>query len=261
MEKVLTVEEKIKRAEQIYNRRRGNTETNRMARVNVSSTKDFKLFKKMVWQIIICLSIYSCYYIVENNNYIFSKDFINKTQEILSYDIDFNKLYNSCMQYLQSLDNNKNEEKETVNESINLNNTNETQEVQNNNDENIGGAVEDINNNSTIVSEQNNENDTTNNNATENKEVSQMEKDSIDIKNSINFIKPVEGTISSSFGWRNPTTTTVPKYHTGLDIAAPTGTIVKSATDGVVSLSSSEGDYRKSLENNNTRCDNNLCTL
>lgn len=51
------------------------------------------------------------------------------------------------------------------------------------------------------------------------------------------------GRISSTFGWRNPTTASVPKYHTGLDIAASEGTVIKSATDGEVILVSSKGDY------------------
>ena len=61
----------------------------------------------------------------------------------------------------------------------------------------------------------------------------------------IKFIVPVKGRISSTFGWRNPTTSTVPKYHTGLDIAANEGTVIKSATDGKVILASSEGDFGK----------------
>ena len=62
-------------------------------------------------------------------------------------------------------------------------------------------------------------------------------------KKKITFIVPVEGTISSTFGWRNPTTASVPKYHTGVDIAANEGTIIKSATDGKVIMASSAGDY------------------
>ena len=69
-----------------------------------------------------------------------------------------------------------------------------------------------------------------------------------DIKNSISFIKPIEGTITSTFGWRNPTTSTVPKYHTGLDIANVSGTVICSATDGDVVLASSEGDFGNHLK-------------
>ena len=74
---------------------------------------------------------------------------------------------------------------------------------------------------------------------------SQEEIDVENIKNNVNFILPIEGKISSTFGWRNPTTASVPKYHTGLDIAANTGTVIKSATNGTVIMASSEGDYGK----------------
>ena len=75
-----------------------------------------------------------------------------------------------------------------------------------------------------------------------------MEKDANYIKSSINFIKPVNGIISSMFGLRNPTTSTVPKNHTGTDIATVTGTRIISATDGTVISASSKGDYGKHLK-------------
>lgn len=68
------------------------------------------------------------------------------------------------------------------------------------------------------------------------------------IKNTTTFIKPVEGPISSKYGLRNPTTTTVPKNHTGIDIAANAGTKIISSTDGEVVLASSEGDYGNHLK-------------
>ena len=37
----------------------------------------------------------------------------------------------------------------------------------------------------------------------------------------------------------------MPRYHTGLDIAATEGTKIKSATDGTIILVSSNGDYGK----------------
>ena len=74
------------------------------------------------------------------------------------------------------------------------------------------------------------------------------EKEIADIKATTSFIKPIEGKISSSFGMRNPTTSTVPKNHTGVDIAANMGTKIKSSTPGEVVLASEEGDFGKHLK-------------
>ena len=63
------------------------------------------------------------------------------------------------------------------------------------------------------------------------------------IKTNYSLIKPLTGTITSRFGIRNPTTPTVPKYHTGIDIAANTGTKFIAAMSGTVVQVSGEGDY------------------
>ena len=56
MERTMSVEEKIRRAEEIYERRKqGNTRT--VATVNVSDKKDIKLLKKMIIQLLICSAI------------------------------------------------------------------------------------------------------------------------------------------------------------------------------------------------------------
>ena len=47
MEKVMTVEEKVRRAEEIYERRKQG-ETRPVAKVSVSDKKDIKLLKKMI---------------------------------------------------------------------------------------------------------------------------------------------------------------------------------------------------------------------
>ena len=73
--------------------------------------------------------------------------------------------------------------------------------------------------------------------------VSQMDEDALYIKSNFSFIKPLEGPVTSRFGLRNPTTATVPKYHTGIDIGVPEGTVIISAMEGTVELVSSIGDY------------------
>ena len=220
MERVMSTEDKIRRAEEIYNRRRTNQLKTRTTKVNINNNKDIKLLKKMIIQIIVCLSIYSLFYLVKNNNYVFSEDFINKAKEVLSYDVNVQEIYSNVIQQF-----NKKEGKEQL--DIN------TEEQTENNG--IGGPEED--------KEQNEEENTK-----PKSEQTQMEQDAIDIKNTISFINPIEGVITSKFGWRTPTTSTVPKYHTGLDIANSSGTIICSATDGDVVLVSSKGDYGNHLK-------------
>lgn len=260
MERTMSVEDKIRRAEEIYNRRReSNTRYNsNTARVSVNNKKDFKLFKRLIWQIIICLLIYFMFYFCVMNNYVFSEDLKSKVREILSYDINFQEVYIKLNSMYSNLTNenqvknsnltsneenkveeeNKNsieDKKENLEESNsqeNLDTNTETADTKETlKEENIGGAVE-----------ENNEK------VEETTSLSQEEQDIVDVKNTASFIVPVEGYISSKFGIRNPTTSTVPKNHTGLDIAAMSGTVVRSATDGVVIQNSSQGDYGNHLK-------------
>ena len=239
MEKVMSVEDKIRKAEEIYYKRRNQEIPNREITKNSSTQKrNIKLLKKMIKQIIMCFIIYFIFYIIINNNYIFSEDFTNRAREILSKDINFSQIYtnivNKMKQEMQSGPevNQKQEEQEKTKEEIQ------------NNEENIGGAQE-------LQTEQVQSVDTSivEEITTEEQPIlSQMEQDANYIKNSINFIKPINGTISSMFGLRNPTTASVPKNHTGTDIAAGIGTKIVSATDGTVIFTSSEGDYGKHIK-------------
>ncbi len=61
-------------------------------------------------------------------------------------------------------------------------------------------------------------------------------KEVLDIENSqkTNFEKPVDGQISNTFGYRVPPTLGASANHSGVDIAVPVGTPVKSIADGKV---------------------------
>ena len=104
MERTISDEEKLRRAIEISQRRNNNNyrPTITHARVNVNEKKDYKLFKKMIIQIIICLLIYIIFYLIVTTNYVFSDDVIKNTNEILNYDINFSKMYNNLMVIINS---------------------------------------------------------------------------------------------------------------------------------------------------------------
>lgn len=222
MERAISVEERIRRAEEIYEKRRQG-ETRPITKVNVNNThkKDVKLLKKMIVQILVCISIYLVIYAIYNNKYVFSEDFIKKANEILSYDTNFGELYENAKMQIQSW----------------------YQSITTNEQNGIGGAaseetVQNVETQEEVIEQE----------QTQETELSQTEQDIQNVKNTTTFIKPVEGTISSVYGRRETATGSVPKDHTGTDIAAPLGTKIKSATEGEVVLVSEEGDYGKHIK-------------
>ena len=49
------------------------------------------------------------------------------------------------------------------------------------------------------------------------------------------FLLPIQGRLTSNFGWRNDPINGVRRYHAAIDVAAPRGTAVRSAMEGRVS--------------------------
>lgn len=94
MERTYNSEERIRRAEEIYQRRKmqGGVRVS-TSNVNKNRRAEYKLFKKLILQILICLLIYFIFYLIHNSNYIFSENVINKTKEFLSYDINFQNMF------------------------------------------------------------------------------------------------------------------------------------------------------------------------
>lgn len=244
MERTMSVEEKIKRAEEIYLRRKGDTLTaNNSKRVaipqNDSQNRDIKLLKKMIIQIVVCILIYIIIYIIQNSQFIFSEQFLNKAREILSYDTNFVEIYENIKNGLITINNNL-KQTENTNEIIN----NEDKTEQQNEETNTQTQQEDTNNNVDMQAIGGAVEET----PIEEEPQSQEQIDINNVKNTTTFIKPIEGKITSIFGYRETATGSVPKNHTGTDIAANLGTKIKSATDGEVVLSSEEGDYGKHLK-------------
>lgn len=251
MERAMSVEERIRRAENIYNRRNGIYARNEPKVERTIGKAKKGSVKRLLMQMFICLLIYLVFYTVTNRNYIFSEEFRNAVGSFINEKTKISDWYNSAKGYIQSKfeeESNKVEEKvedqtntteNKVEDASKINENKENSQKQeqkkdeakdSKKDENIGGAAENTEN----ISKKNNEKLT---------EQQIMENEAKEIKKNISFIAPIKGRITSTFGWRNPTTRTVPKYHTGVDIAAVEGTKIKSSTDGKVIMVSSAGDY------------------
>ena len=249
MERILSQEERIRRAEEIYNRRRYENRYNAnqyayierrrdSAKPNSVKTKK-KIVKKMMLQIVICTIIYFAFYFMNNSKLIFSEDVNTKTKELLSYDISLsnieeNQYFKNVKEYFNGLigriknngEESKNQKTENVTNEENTNSENtQTQDAnesteKNQNAEPIGGAEE-------IAVE----------------ETKTQEEQDVDyVKQNINIIWPLTGVITSKFGSRTATEI-VTANHYGIDIAGNTGTSIVSAIDGTVTQNSSEGDY------------------
>lgn len=241
MEKTLSSDERIKRAEEIYYKRRMQNTNKKSTKTNVFDKKDFKMFRKMILQVIICIFIYIIFYMIQNTNYIFSEDIVRKTNEILSYDINIKNLYKQGVKYI----NNFSDDVRAIigqPQEENLIESNGSDENQ------INGVIK--NEVSNFVQEQNigGENVAevnTEENNVKTQELTQMEKDARDILNSKSLIIPLKGTITSRFGLRDPETPTVPKNHTGIDIAVNEGTVFIASMSGTVAELSSKRGFRK----------------
>ena len=94
MERTITAEERIRRAEEIYQRRRMQNDIKvPTSQMNANNKLEYRMFKKLILQILICLLIYFIFYLIKNSNYIFSEEVLNKTRQFLSYDINFEEFY------------------------------------------------------------------------------------------------------------------------------------------------------------------------
>lgn len=72
MERTISVEEKIRRAEEIYEKRHSNSQASNNCKCR-KREKRCKLLKKMIIQIIVCIAIYMIIYAIQNSEMVFSK--------------------------------------------------------------------------------------------------------------------------------------------------------------------------------------------
>ena len=269
MEKSISQEERIRRAEEIYSRRRYNNrygeslyrsgETRNRYQPQETRKIKGKMINKMIIQMIVCVIIYTCIYMLQYSNYLFSKDMVDKTKEVLSYDISIENLYNKSNEFFSNLQKKfnwgvNNEQNDNVNVEAQDQNTEETN-IENSNAESSEANNENVDNSE--ISQNDASTEVTNNDTTQlavggvdetqqEEEKSQEEQDIEYVKQNVSIIWPIKGVITSRFGNRTPTEI-VTANHKGLDIAGNTGDNIVSAMDGTVVQYSEEGDYGKHL--------------
>ena len=273
MEKSISQEERIRRAEEIYSRRRYNNrygeslyrsgETRNRYQPQETRKIKGKMINKMIIQMIVCVIIYTCIYMLQYSNYLFSKDMVDKTKEVLSYDISIENLYNKSNEFFLNLQKKfnwgvNNEQNDNVNEEAQDQNTEETN-IENSNAESSKNTSEANNENvdNSEISQNDASTEVTNNDTTQlavggadetqqEEAKSQEEQDIEYVKQNVSIIWPIKGVITSRFGNRTPTEI-VTANHKGLDIAGNMGDNIVSAMDGTVVQYSEEGDYGKHL--------------
>ena len=229
MERALTPDEKIRRAEEIYARRNSQRERTTVAKVNVNDKNDLKLFKRIFLQITICVLIYIIFYLIQTTNYVFSDEVLTKTREILTYDINFNNIYN---QIINTFNIHSKTENETENNNIENDETNQEENISEDEDNTVENKLEEGTLSVTDVKDSNDKST-----------ASQMDLDVQEIKQKCSFVQPLKGVVTSEFGEREVTAKEVTPEHYGIDIAANEGTNIVSAMDGKVTVASYNSEY------------------
>ena len=180
MEKTISPEERLRRAEEIYYRRKVRNNNVRMSSSQVkeeNQKRQFSLYKKMALQILICILIYLIFSLIKEANYLFSEDVINKTKELLSTDMNFQTISSQVGQFFQNnqdkwsfFSNWWNENQENDQEPTNTENNEQNVEGQNQNNENSQNVQQNQSNTQTQNNEQNANNVLNTNSEVENQE-------------------------------------------------------------------------------------------
>ena len=234
MERIISEQDRIRRAEEIASRRRRGTIS--ANNINFSNEKrKMSFLTKIFIQTITSMCIFGIAYFMHQNN----SSIIENIKPVLSQDINFEEIYNKGSASVQSFMSFI--EKEDSKEEKNLNNNLEENKAQENVTEN---------NNQTETENQNNietENQVGVGGTAETVILSQDEQDIAYIKENASIIMPVNGTLTSGYGKRTPTDI-ISENHAGIDLGASVGTEIIAAMEGTVELVSSYGDYGNHLK-------------
>jgi peptidase, M23/M37 family len=233
MERIISEEDRIRRAEEVASRRRNRIPAES---INVPTNNKPSLMRKLFCQVLSSICIFGILYFLSQNN----SQAMELIKPVLSEDTDFNQIYTRLdgliknigneMRNVETIDNNEVENNSVTDVQNNFANdiqmesnvttVSSVQDVQNS-EEAMGGGDESID--------------------------SETDLDVIYIKKNGSFIKPISGRITSGYGPRTPTNI-VSANHAGVDIGANTGADIVASMEGKVEVVSSQGDYGNHLK-------------
>ena len=233
MERIISEQDRIKRAEENISRRRSVISTS-----NNTTNNDKKIIPtitKLFIKTIVSMCIFGIVYFLSQNN----TPVIEKLKPILAYNINFEELYNNNKNTFNSIISAFSDDKEKEENSQNNIDSHNVSVSENVLDNNIVANE--------VVNEITNEVGIGGGEGKENVNLSQEEQDTLYIKSNFSFIVPVVGTVTSGYGKREPTDI-ISENHAGVDIGATIGTEIIAAIDGTVEEVSSYGDYGNHLK-------------
>ena len=233
MERILNGDEKIRRAEEIYYRRKLGGQNYKNTRLD--NDKKRYLGSKILLELLIIINLSLIIICVQNKEYIFTTNFISDLEK---YNFNLSEKIRSFLGIEEENSNQNVEMEENIIESP-------LPEKSINSNLNINESEQNINNVSSDLIETNMEQDK--NNVESNLDVMSIEQsekeieantsdivpndeDIMKVSKLVKFEKPIKtGTITSRFGIRESIYKNVSGYHTGIDIGATKGTSIYSA--------------------------------
>ena len=245
MERIISEQDRIRRAEEIAGRRRGTISARD---INVErSKKKMPMLTKVFIQTVASMCIFGLAYFMSQNNY----PFMDSVRIVLSADVNIGQIYNELSNSFKSVT-------DWYNGLVADAEQNEQDIANNIDNQNVQGEASEKTSNETgnVISEEGTTNEigiaTSVEGVTaetggiggsdENITLSQDEQDIAYIKENVSIIVPVYGTVTSGYGPRTPTDI-ISANHAGLDIGANEGKEIVAAMEGTVELVSSYGDY------------------
>lgn len=283
MDRIVSDEERIRRAEEVIERR-NNTDLRISSNSFVKEKQNSKI-KKILIQILICLIIYCGIYYINNSKNEQVKSIIGNISDTLGTDLDFKSIYDNVCAQIKKInwyqwEENKNDSEENnqvVGENSTDNSEKNNQVMDENSTDNSEGNNQVVGENSTDNSstdlqdnnELSNEVNTENSESIQNNisyiesngdnlgiggefsdesyslssDEDQMKIDADYISKKIEIINPLKCGVVTSRFGVRNSSKIVSSNHKGIDLGAVTGSSIVAASDGKVIEASSEGDF------------------